>query len=434
MKQLEGQGLCADRIVPIEHVRRLNEAGEDLSATNLLRGSVGASEGLSALGLAFLVPTEFWESQVLRSLPSVRPGMFIVAYCPLNIRSAAKRLSPSVLGVPPGMCLKALQNFVVYHELGHYFVDPSIEIDDTRFHDAFASYLAYGALKDDASRDVAQTFTVLFQTPEYGYYLLLNNYDKTKEIIKMALNGDRKKALERFYTEVVEQPFSEMRGRKLRVMGDIVGWPGFGAHDISVACGGEIVGVAGMRSGMVFARKVRIIDGYLPDSVRIFANEIGTMSRMAGRMNVVQLIPRGRLDIGELVRKGLSFDDLKVACETGQRPSGHDSLGRTRRYNVCYPCRCGVLIITDELTEDPEATQIKSRRRECDVCHFEFEYDGNQLVYLSIDSKGNPDWLSSNGSPDLERLILKTERWLDTNKPSQIKERLGWPDLPSFST
>ena len=168
-------------------------------------------------------------------------------------------------------------------------------------------------------------------------------------------------------------------------------------------------------------------------SVRIYANKVGTVSRLASRMGVVRLIPPYKVDIGELVRKGASFDSLRAVCEGDLDPAVAVPSYRKRTMNVCYPCRCGALVITDEKIENPADVQVGPRKRVCDVCHFEFEYDGDHLVFLSVNPDGTPDWWSSGGSSELERLILRTEQWLDTNKPPEILSRLGWPDLPSFS-
>ena len=97
--------------------------------------------------------------------------------------------------------------------------------------------------------------------------------------------------------------------------------------------------------------------------------------------------------------------------------------------NVCYPCRCGALVITDEKIENPADVQVGPRKRVCDVCQFEFEYDGDHLVFLSVNPDGTPDWWSSGGSPELERYSDDDRR---NRRPEEHRvrvDRVGLKDL-----
>jgi len=426
MAQIQGRGTQIGHTTSMDYLRRLWETGQPITYSNLEAGRIVSAEGFATLGLATILGSEFYENELLRSIPGARPGLRIVAYCPKALRESAAELVEAVHWIRRKTCFRAISRFVIHHELGHFFIDPELRLDDSRFHDAFASYLAFGALPDQDSKDAAQVLSVLHQTQDYNYYLLLNNYDGTKGILRKALEGDLHGAKVDFYSLIAPQPLVGTTNAKLRVMGDIVGWPGFGARNPLVVCSGEVVGVANLREGVVAAAKIRIVDGFFPESVRLFANEVGTISETANRSRVLRLVPRASLDIAELVKSTATIDEIVKACETGQMTSQSEVPLPRLMFNVCLPCNCDVFIITEEVTRDPDSVDVgKVRSARCDKCGLVVEHSGAGIAFLSIDSNRNPVWHSRGGSAALELRIRSTENWLQRTMPAGVISRLG---------
>lgn len=425
MTQIRGHGTQIEHTISIDHLRFLWETGKPITNSSLKSGVIVSAEGLATLGRAFILGDEFYENDFLRRIPQARSGMRIVAFCPQALRKSAEELIDAIDWIRQKVCLRSLQRFIIHHELGHFFMDPQLQLDDSRFHDAFASHLAFGALADQDSKDIAQAFSVLRQTADYNYYLLLNNFDGTRGIMKRALEGDLQSAKERFYAAIASQPLIGTTNGRLRVVGDIVGWPGFGAKGPVAVCSGEVIGVANFRDGTIVAARIRIIDGFFPESVRIFANEVGTMTKTVERCGVVRVIPKDQLDISELVRSNANFEEIIKACETRHMPRLTEVLPPLA-YNVCLPCRCGVFVITVEVTQGPDSVDVgRVRAATCDRCGFEVEHRGEGIAFLAIDSNRNLAWHSRGGSSALERQIRATGAWLRDAMPPQVLSRLS---------
>lgn len=405
MMRLPGRARRVSHTIDMDHVRTLQESGEPLSIANLVRGEIASVEGLVAFGMAFVTGEEFWESEILRRIPDSRPGLRVVAYCPEAIRSAAAQLHAQVKWIPAKRALSALERFVIHHELGHLFIDPNLVLDDSRMHDAFASHLAHGALKDDFARVTVEAFSVLFQGTRYNYYLLLRNFNETTAMLRQLVEGDSVAARERFYAAIAAQPLIETTNRKLRGNGDVAGWPGFGAVNAFVACAGEIVGVANLKSGIVIAKRIKILDGFFPNSVRIFANEVGSISPASERSDVLSLIPQAKVNISELIQSGYGERELVSACEKRRPPSGKPSSERML-YNVCLPCPCGVYVFTEETTRSPDELILQTKREAtCDRCGTWVGHTGSGIAFFGIDVDRHPVWYTAGGSAEIEQRI-----------------------------
>lgn len=413
--------------VDLERVQERMGRGEPLMPQMLQEELVAATEGLETLGLAFRLGSDFWESEILRSIPGAMPGMRVVAYCPALIETKADQIRDEAKWLRPGKCVRALQRFVIHHELGHFFIDPRLELDDARFHEAFASYLAIGALGDPELRDVVESFSTLHQPFRYNYYLLLRNYEGTKQILPQLLSGDLSGARDAFYRELAEQPLIETNNRTLVVKGDLRGWPGFGAANASIACAGEITGIANLRSGTVVASRIKIIDGLLAAATRVYTNDVESISRLASHSPNVKVVPTARANLSSLIRADVPFAEVVAICE-GQNvaPSTARRAAPIGPYNVCIPCRCGVFVITDERTRDPDAVDSDLERSAiCDHCGFEAKHVGKGIVCLTMDEARRLHWALTEGNPETQKLIKETEKWLERETPATVIARIA---------
>ncbi len=425
MAQMGGHGIELDRTTSIAYLRDLYNRGSPYTASSLDVGLIPSAEGFTALGKAIVLGTDFYEDPVLRAIPHARPGLHVVAYCPSSMRKAAEDLIAAVPRLRRKICARVIMRFVIYHELAHFFLDPGLQLrGEARFHEAFASYLAIGSVHDDDSREIVEALSVLRQGRDYNYYFILNNLEETKDVLKKALSGRLEEARIDFCRLVAAQPLAGTRDGRLIVQGDIRDWPGFGAWNPLVACAGVVNAVANLRDGIVIASRIRLVEGFFPDSVRIYANEVEKTSETARRCGILELIPKTELDIAAAIRSGADLEALIRACETRHAPPAVVPAVE-RPYHVCLPCRCGVYVVTEEATVRPDELDLGAvRSATCDRCGVEAKAQGDAIVFLRIGAGGGLDWHTRTGSSVLEERIRATERWLSGAMPNAVLQRL----------
>jgi hypothetical protein len=208
--------------------------------------------------------------------------------------------------------------FVILHEIGHVTFDTSQEMNTMGFSDkavesfdeAYANYFAYN-YADELGKIVINIISCLDENISHSYYHLLNNLDQNIEILKFALNGNIKEALNSFFTHIHCQPWEESNNESIIWKENFPqSFPGFFSRNIRLITNGYVKGVSNIKSGLVIVPHINILEGYFPESTVIISNRIDFHDHYKELPNHIKVVSSDKLNIKQIVNENNDIDDI----------------------------------------------------------------------------------------------------------------------------